>query len=222
LVIAFFLLVSLVASAALSAAGNYLESLLPGLLPVAQILSLLLSFGVITLLFALIFKYLPDVEIEWSDVWVGAAVTAALFLIGEFLIGLYLGQSAAASAYGAAGALVLLLLWVYYSAQILFFGAEFTHTYALKFGSRIVPAEGAVPLTEEARVEQGIPHRDAAGAVTAAKDERPPTALDTGRLALPPPPTSGLAGLKRLLPGVLGFAAGILTGVVVRTRNEEE
>ncbi len=222
LVIAFFLLVSLVVSAGLSAAGKYLESLMPDMVLVAQALNLVISLGVITLLFALIFKYLPDAEIAWSDVWVGAAVTALLFTVGKFLIGLYLGTSSTASAYGAAGALVLLLLWVYYSAQILFLGAEFTQVYARQFGSRIVPAQDAAPLTEAARAQQGIPHQESAGVVRVAEDE--PAAATPGmqRPALPAPPTGGLSRWKRLLPGVLGFAAGILTGAVVRQRGDDK
>jgi membrane protein len=94
---------------------------------------------VITVLFAMIFKVLPDVKIAWRDVWIGAALTALLFTAGKFLLGLYLGKNAAVSAYGAAGSLVLILLWVYYSAQILFFGAEFTQVYANRFGTHLEP-----------------------------------------------------------------------------------
>jgi membrane protein len=142
--IAFLLLVSLVISTALQALSGAIQGLVPDALLVGRILSFVLSFGVITLLFALIFKYLPDAEVSWGDVWVGAAVTALLFAIGKFLLGLYLGRSGAASAYGAAGALVLILLWIYYSAQILGLGAEFTQVYGRQFGSRIVPAENAM------------------------------------------------------------------------------
>jgi membrane protein len=101
-----------------------------------------------TVLFAMIFKVLPDVEIGWRDVWIGAVATALLFTIGKFLIGLYIGKSAVASTYGAAGSLVVLLLWIYYSSQILFFGAEFTEVYASHYGSRIRPSEHAVPVVE--------------------------------------------------------------------------
>ena len=96
----------------------------------------------------MMFKFLPDVKIAWRDVWIGAAVTAVLFAIGKFLIGLYLGHSSATSVFGAAGSLVVLLLWIYYSAQILFFGAEFTQVYARRYGSRIVPDEHAVKVRE--------------------------------------------------------------------------
>jgi membrane protein len=120
------------------------------------------SLVVLTLMFALMFKYLPDVKIGWRDVMLGAVVTAVLFTIGKFAIGLYLGHSAMASSYGVAGSFVVLLVWVYYSAQILFFGAELTQVYANNFGSRIVPSENARPVTDEARAQQGRPrHRPA-------------------------------------------------------------
>jgi membrane protein len=125
----------------------------------AQAINLLISFGVFTVLFALMFKYVPDVKISWSDVWLGALLTAFLFLVGKFAIGLYLGHSSMASSYGVAGSFVVLLVWVYYSAQILFFGAEFTQVYANKYGSRIVPTENAEPLTAEARAQQGRPRQ---------------------------------------------------------------
>ncbi len=152
----FLLLVSLVLTAALAALGGFLSGALPVLGPVWHGVNFVISFGVITLLFALIFKVVPDVKIAWKDVWVGAALTAFLFTVGKFLLGLYLGRGTVSSAYGAAGSLVVLVVWIYYSAQILFFGAEFTQVYAKRYGSRIVPAEGAEPVTEEVRAEQGI------------------------------------------------------------------
>jgi membrane protein len=158
--IGFLLLVSLVVSAGLAALDEFLTGLLPEAVVLMQVVNFLISFGVFALLFALIFKVVPDVKIAWSDVWIGAIVTAALFTLGKIGIGLYLGNSALSSTYGAAGSLVALLVWVYYSAQILFLGAEFTQVYANKYGSRIVPAENAVPVTEEARAQQGIPHRE--------------------------------------------------------------
>ena len=118
-----------------------------------------LSLGILTLLFALMYKYVPDVEISWGDVWFGAAITSLLFTIGKFALGLYLGNSGFASTYGAAGSVIILLAWVYYFAQILFFGAEFTQVYARRYGSRIVPSDHAIPLTLEARMQQGIPRQ---------------------------------------------------------------
>jgi membrane protein len=153
----FLLLVSLILSAVLAAVFQFAHHLVPGLSPLVQVADTLLSFVIITLLFAMIFKLLPDVEIAWQDVWVGAALTTILFLIGKALIGLYLGRSSFGSAYGAAGSLVVLVVWIYYSAQILFFGAEFTQVYANRYGSRIRPSAGAEPVTDEARAQQGIP-----------------------------------------------------------------
>jgi membrane protein len=152
----FLLLVSLMVSAALAAAGAYLRGLFSDIEPVLQVLNFLISFGVITLLFAMMYKIIPDVKLAWSDVWIGAAVTSLLYTFGKFVIGLYLGTSTLASAYGAAGSLVVILVWVYYSAQILFMGAEFTKVYARRYGTRIVPENYAVPVTAEARAKQGI------------------------------------------------------------------
>jgi len=157
LVIAFLLLTSLVLSAALAALGNYMGGLLPGVDVLWQIINFGLSFGVITLLFAMIYKILPDAKIAWGDVWFGAAITALLFAIGKSVLGLYLGNASFGSTYGAAGSLVIILAWVFYSAQILFIGAEFTQVYASKYGSRIVPTKNAVALTDESRAQQGMP-----------------------------------------------------------------
>jgi membrane protein len=141
--IGFLLLVSLVLSAALAALGNFMAGVLPAQETLWQGINFAISFAVITLLFAMIFKVLPDVTIAWRDVWVGAFITALLFNLGKFLIGLYLGRSTVASAYGAAGSLIIVLLWVYYSAQILFFGAKFTQIYANRYGSHLQPVPGA-------------------------------------------------------------------------------
>jgi membrane protein len=130
LALGFLLLVSLVLSAALSAFGHYLDGVFPGLPLMLRILHLALSFGMMSVLFGMIFKILPDTPVAWQDVWVGAMTTALLFSIGKYLIGLYIGSSNVASTYGAAGALVIILLWIYYSAQILLFGAEFTKACA--------------------------------------------------------------------------------------------
>jgi membrane protein len=144
--ISFLLLLSLIISAVLSALSHFAATTVSGLGLFWQIVNLAVSFGVITLLFATIYKILPDVKITWSDVWVGAAITALLFAIGRYLLGLYLSNTAFSSTYGAAGSLIILLVWLYYSAQILFFGAEFTQVYASQYGSQIVPNRYAVPL----------------------------------------------------------------------------
>ncbi len=130
LAIGFLLLVSLVITAAIAAVEKFASGYLPIPAFILELINSLISFGAITLMFALIFKYVPQVKIEWRDVWVGSVATAVLFTIGKFLIGLYLGKAGVGSAYGAAGSLVAVIVWVYYSAQILFFGAEFTQVYA--------------------------------------------------------------------------------------------
>jgi membrane protein len=157
--IAFVLLVSLVVSAALAALGRVLGAGEEGAL---HVLNLAVSFGVVTLLFAATFKYVPDIEIEWRDVWIGAAVTALLFTVGKLAIGLYLGKAGVASAYGAAGSLVVVLVWVYYSAQILFLGAEFTKAYAQTYGSGVRTEPDAVPVeraTDAGGDRRGAPDR---------------------------------------------------------------
>lgn len=126
----FLLLISLLFTTALSAAGKYFAAELPE--ASLQIAGSLVSFAVITLLFAMMFKWLPDAAIGWRDVWLGAAITAALFEIGKFLIGIYIGKESLDSTYGAAASLVVLLIWIYYSSQIVLFGAEFTHCYAVQ------------------------------------------------------------------------------------------
>lgn len=145
--IGFLLMVSLVVSAILSGLQDQLDRILPGGELLWQGVNLAVSVGVFTLLFGLIFRYLPDVEIEWRDVWFGGLVTALLFTAGKFAIGFYLGRSSVASSYGAAGSLVVLLVWIYYSAQIVLFGAEVTQANARMKGRRIAPAKGAVRRT---------------------------------------------------------------------------
>jgi membrane protein len=128
------LLLSLIVSSVLAAISHWMTSF-PGSIFLWQGLALLVSFAFVTMLFALIFKLLPDAPIAWADVWIGSLLTSVLFTLGQQLIGVYLGQSGVASAYGAAGSLAALLVWVYYSAQIVLFGAEFTHAFALTQGS---------------------------------------------------------------------------------------
>jgi membrane protein len=146
LAIGFLLLVSLVVTAVLSSFTGMLSSLLGDATFIAHAVDILVSFGFVTLLFALIYKYVPDVEIEWRDVWVGAALTAILFTIGKYLIGLYIGTSGVSSTFGAAGSLITILVWVYYSSLIFFLGAEFTRVYATQYGSGVAPAENAQPM----------------------------------------------------------------------------
>ena len=133
----FLLLVSLILSTGLAAAGSFLLGVLPLPESVLHLLNFALSFGMITVLFALIYKVLPDAPIAWRDVWIGAVLTAFLFEVGKLVIGLYIGKANFASSYGAAGSLVIILVWVYYSTQILLFGAEFTEVYAKEYGSLV-------------------------------------------------------------------------------------
>ena len=142
--VGFLLLASLVISALISGLQNYMDAWLPGVPWVWQTANVVSSFLVIAVLFAMIYKFLPDVVISWRDVWIGAAVTALLFTGGKYAIGIYLGRTATASAFGAAGSLVVLLFWVYYSALISFLGAEFTQVYARRYGPGIQPKEHAV------------------------------------------------------------------------------
>jgi len=155
--IGFLLLVSLVVSAGLSATQEIVGNAFPVPEFLLQILNLLVSIGVITLLFAMMYKYLPDAEVPWRYVWLGAFATAVLFSLGKMVIGIYLGNSAVASSFGAAGSLVLLLLWVYYSAQILFFGAEFTQVYANTHGAKILPEDDEATSTGSAVSKEGKP-----------------------------------------------------------------
>lgn len=151
LVIAFLLLVALVASSVISAAGSQLTGFLPGPIgpAVLYVINILLSLLIFALLFASMFKVLPDAEISWHEVWVGGFVTALLFVIGKFLIGLYIGQTDPGSAYGAAGSMIIILLWIYYSSIIVFLGAEFTQVHARSRTGGIEPADGAVKVAKE-------------------------------------------------------------------------
>jgi membrane protein len=142
--VCFLLLVSLTVESVLRGLSTYLQNLLPGGHILALLLFLILDVGAVIALFAMIFRFLPDIKIGWRDVWIGASLTGLLFVLGKFILGLYLGSGAAGSAYGAASSLITLLLWIYYSAQILLFGAEFTQVYTHSYGSRIEPEDHAV------------------------------------------------------------------------------
>lgn len=142
----FLLLVSLTIEALLKGFSHYVQAHLPGGLAIAVSVYLVFDFAVVVMLFAMIFKYLPDAEIQWRDVWIGAVMTAIFFGIGKWALGLYLGSGSASSAYGAASSLITLLLWIYYSSQILLFGAEFTQVYANSAGRHVKPSEHAVPI----------------------------------------------------------------------------
>jgi len=142
--VCFLLLVSLTLESVLKGFSHYIQGVVPGGIVIAMAVYWIFDLAVVILLFAVIFKFLPDAKIQWRDVWIGAGMTAIFFAIGKWALGLYLGSGSAASAYGAASSLITLLLWVYYSAQILLFGAEFTQVYACHSGRGIAPDEHAI------------------------------------------------------------------------------
>jgi len=152
--IGFLLLVSLAVSAFVTGVTTWMGGLLGGVQFIIHALDLLVSFVFITALFAMIYKFLPDVHIQWRDVWIGAVITSLLFTIGKFLIGFYIGSSAVSSTYGAAGSLITVLLWVYYSSLIVFLGAELTQVYATEYGSGVAPTENAQPIASSGGTEK--------------------------------------------------------------------
>jgi membrane protein len=154
---AFLLLVSLAVTALLAGINSTVAGWMPGMDVLAQVINFVFNFALTAALFAMMFKWLPETRLAWRDVWIGAAVTAGLFSIGRYLIGLYLGQAAVGSTYGAAGAFVVLLVWIYYSTQILLFGAELTFVYAQRFGSGVRTADGALVEPRAATTPDGVP-----------------------------------------------------------------
>jgi membrane protein len=198
--IAFLLLVSLILDTVLATMGKFAQSHLPGGEALWQVVQLAFSFCVVTVLFAMIFRILPDLKIEWRDVWLGATVTSLLFVIGKFALGIYLGKAAVGSTFGAAGSLVVLLLWVYYSAQILLFGAEFTQVYTRSHGSQKEAAEEKKTETEkeEKRVAAATP-------------------LPTPQIAYRTAGPGGAGVAKMAAGGVAGLVLGTLVGGVAAT-----
>lgn len=191
------LVISLAASTVLSSLFQYAGSILPGSGWTVSIADILISGVIFTFLFAIIFKVLPDVQISWSDVWLGAVFTAVLFIIGKQLISLYMGNRALGDVYGAASSLIALLLWVYYSAQIFFFGAEFTQVYARRYGTRIVPESDAISLADlERREEQEIQERRAKKKAAGAGKPAQSPIKESGM-----PPRAQEADHRRLGPG---------------------
>jgi membrane protein len=229
LVIGFLLLVSLLLSSMLSALTHWMKVLLhlPDWLGGAGLIA---SFAVVTLLFALIFKVLPDVKIAWKHVWIGAATTAFFFEIGKFGLAFYLGRESTTSSFGSAGSVVLLLLWVYYASCILLFGAEFTKVYAAAQGARLQPTELAIPVTIEARLQQGMQVQE-----TQALDTPTPPRRESLAALFPKPPVEsaqaeGLAAVNEYLlehPAASLLAAlgcGLTAGFISRitpTHHEE-
>lgn len=203
--IGFLLLVTLVLDALVSAMGPYLERILGGE-AIAHILQLAVSFVVATVLFAAIFRLLPDLKVAWRDVWFGAAFTSLLFVLGKWGLGLYLGKAAVGSAYGAAGSLVILLIWVYWSAQILFFGAEFTQVYARRFGS----LEGDTSK-RDARAGAKKPE-DRPKAETSPSGRPQPAIAPAFAKTAQPAKSGGGGGLVKV---AAGGAAGLFLGTIV-------
>jgi membrane protein len=175
LAIGFLLLISLVITAGLAALGEWITRMLPDfMLYVMFAVNLILSIGIMTLLFAMIYKWLPDVNIKWKTVWIGALVTALLFEIGKFALSIYFGKAEPGSAYGAAGSVVLILLWVSYSCMILFFGAEFTQVYARRYGHIIEPSSHALPKDDcELKKENKIIQSEPAPAIQKQRKKSP-------------------------------------------------
>jgi membrane protein len=204
LVLGFLLLISMVLTTAVQALVERGGQLLPIPDAITAGLSIVMSFVVVTLLFAMIYKFLPDVKLSWRDVGVGAMVTAGLFTGGKYLLGLYLGREGMASSYGAAGSVVVILLWIYYSSIILLFGAEFTQAYVLKRGHKIQYSKYAVPVTQEARAQEGMPKPESV---------EPERARVYARQTLGPLSAAPLAASA---PGVIGGGASGGNGTVVK------
>jgi membrane protein len=221
--IGFLLLVTLVFDTVIAAMGKAVGNSIPGGEAMLHALQLVVSFGLVTVLFAVIFKYLPDIKIAWKDVWLGAAITSLLFVLGKFALGFYIAKTAASSSFGAAGSLVVLLVWVYWSAQILFIGAEFTQVWARTHGSlkgdnskREARAGAAKPEDRpKAQVgadgkPQGLPGRGTpAHARSGAPAKKGGSAAGTaGKLA-----AGGLAGL------FIGALVGLVSGIVIVVKS---
>ncbi len=216
--VGFLLLVSLALSTALSAFAGTLNNMIPMGNLVAHAVDFIVSFGVVTALFAMIFKYMPDVKIPWSKVWIGAIVTALLFTAGKYLLGLYLGRASTSSAYGAAGSVIVILMWVYYASVILFAGAEFTQVYAKQTGAKIVPDKYAVPVTEEERAEQGIP-KDKTGSKKPQAHPKPQEHVPVGAPALAARTTAGNNLSKDAFDVAwVTFATGCIVGALLRIK----
>lgn len=204
----FLLLVSLIVTTVLNAITDRL-GMGEGIF--YRALSFIVSFAIITGLFAAIFKYLPDVKISWRNVLPGAALTAVLFTIGKFLLGWYLGRQSTTSVYGAAGSLVALLLWVYYAAQILFFGAEFTQAYARAHGNGLAPEANAVKVTEEERAQRGMASPERVASKMAQADAPPPVRRP---VVVPVATNAGGNGKRQYVLAGAGLVVGAVAGAM--------
>ena len=212
--IAFLLLIALVVSTVIQGAQEYVFG--PGneWSWLISLINAVVSFIMVTLLFALIFKILPDVEVAWRDVWIGAAVTALLFSVGKYLISMYATRAAPDSSLTGAGALIAVLIWIFYSSQILFLGAEFTQVYANRYGSRVRPSKYAVAVDDEDRQEQGIP-RDKSTLPTGRVAQRP-VWMNKQAHAAEVVTMNNVKKLKqqRYMGVVLGFVSAVLMGAL--------
>lgn len=180
--IGFLLIVSLAVSALMAGFTQVLGNVIGAAAVLIHATDVVVSFLSVTVLFAMMYKFLPDVKIEWRDVWIGAALTSLLFTVGKFLIGFYLGTSGTTSTFGAAGSLITVLLWVYYSSLIMFLGAELTQVYARQYGSGVVPAENAQPISraEEQRKRESPPPEARSRGWRRTAEERRETRRRTG------------------------------------------
>jgi hypothetical protein len=179
---------------------------------------IVLSLGVYTLLFAAVYKFVPDVKISWRDTWVGGGITAVLFLIGKYGLGFYLSRGSATSVFGAAGSLAALLIWIYYSSQIFFFGAEFTQVYARRKGEQIVPDEDAMPIEGAERAKAGANAEKRSGSPTRQDSRR----LDEGRITRRPVVVRQGRGLPPQLVAAGGLALGVAAGVASWLRERHD
>lgn len=216
LVAGLLMLLSIATTTLITTVGDRLAIWLPGFGQLLPQINIIASLIILTLLFALLFKVLPDAHITWKDVLLGAAVTTVLFMLGRFLINLYLSRSSTTSAYGAAGSFVLILLWVYYSAQIFFFGAEFTKVYANKYGTRLKPSSNAIWRSDYVNPNPPSAAEEIAYRINVSSlpDEPPPDAAEA-ETAVP-------HWRKPVATGLLGLAAGLLLGFLSSLRRGKE
>jgi membrane protein len=220
LLVGFLLLVSMVMSTVISAVSTFVVSQIVGVEFLFQTIAFVLSFGVITLLFAMIFKFLPHTYVRWRDVWIGAAVTSALFTVGKTLLALYLAHSSPASAYGAAGAFVLILLWIYYSAQIVLFGAEFTQVYARRYA----PVADSKPATAEVTpLPSTKPTRDSAGnTVTPSTTLKTPDPTSETSTQPEEKPRKGIGWIPTIVISGFWLLVGFVANILESRRKAQE
>lgn len=220
LVVGLLMLLSIATTTFITSVGDRLVFWLPGIGRLLPQINIVASLVILTLLFALLFKMLPDAHITWKDVLLGAAVTTLLFMLGRYLINLYLSRGSTTSAYGAAGSFVLILLWVYYSAQIFLFGAEFTKVYANKYGTRLKPAANAVWRGGHASPASSSALEESAYRITFTPPPDPPPP-DPPPNTPTEPETAVSPWRKPMATGLLGLAAGLLLGFLSNLRGGE-